>query len=478
MKEDEGFNLLNKVAIEKLINKPEMFEKNIDEILRNNIKRLVKIYFDLCVNKKNNKKYIPPSGKVLDEQELFNMIDASLDMWLTAGRFNEEFEEKLASFVGVKYALTVNSGSSANLLAISALTSYKLGERRLKKGDEVITVAAGFPTTVAPIVQNGLVPVFVDVEIGTYNVDVSQIEEAITERTRAIFIAHTLGNPFNVDKVLDIAKKYNLWVIEDNCDALGSKYKNRYTGTFGHIATISFYPAHHITMGEGGAVLTNDYELYKIMLSLRDWGRDCWCPPGKDNTCGRRFRWKLGDLPEGYDHKYIYSHLGYNLKITDWQAAIGLAQLDKLPTFIEKRKKNFKILYEGLKELTEFLILPKATPNSDPAWFGFPITVKDKSPFTKFEIVNYLEKNGIGTRQLFAGNILRHPAFVKGDIVLRIRNTHRISSNETLPKYYSMLPNTEKIMFQTFWLGTWPGLETSDLEYIISVIKKFIRRKV
>ena len=465
-------DLLNKKKLNKL--NAIRSKEEIDKILRENIKQLSKIYFHLC--KKNNaKKYIPPSGKVLDEEELFKMIDASLDMWLTAGRFNDEFEKTLANFVGVKYALTTNSGSSANLLAISALTSPKLGERRLKEGDEVITVAAGFPTTIAPIIQNKLVPVFVDIEIGTYNIDVRQIEEAITKRTKAIFVAHTLGNPFNIDEVLELAEKYKLWIIEDNCDALGSKYKGKYTGSFGHIATLSFYPAHHITMGEGGAVLTNDYELYKIMMSFRDWGRDCWCPPGKDNTCGRRFNWKCGKLPKGYDHKYIYSHLGYNLKITDWQAAIGLAQLKKLPNFIKKRKENFKNLYAGLKEFEEYLILPKATENTEPAWFGFPITVKENAPFTKFEIVKYLENNKIGTRQLFAGNILRHPAFIENDVKLRIKDTDILSSKDLSEEHYKLLPNTDIVMNRTFWIGVWPGINKNDIDYIIDIFKNFIK---
>ncbi|MDW7973332.1 MAG: lipopolysaccharide biosynthesis protein RfbH, partial [Thermodesulfovibrio sp.] len=418
-----------------------------------------------------------PSGKVLDSKELFMMIEASLDMWLTAGRFNEEFEKKLAGFIGVKYCLTTNSGSSANLLAISALTSYKLGEKRLREGDEVITVAAGFPTTVAPIVQNKLIPVFVDVEVGTYNIDTSQIEEAITEKTKAIFVAHTLGNPFNIDKVMEIAQKYRLWVIEDNCDALGSKYNGKYTGSFGHISTISFYPAHHITMGEGGAVLTNDAQLHKIIMSFRDWGRDCWCPPGKDNTCRRRFGWKLGRLPEGYDHKYTYSHIGYNLKITDWQASIGLAQLEKLPWFIEKRKQNFQKLYQGLKKFEDFFILPRQIENSEPAWFGFPITVKRNAGFTKLDIVKYLESKGIGTRQLFAGNLLRQPAFTETDIKIRIRNSPVISSKSLKEEHFSLLPNTDYIMDSTFWIGVWPGIEEEDIEYIIDCFENYILQK-
>ncbi len=468
----DKFTLFNQEKINELASIKSKDE--LDKILRENLKQLSKIYFELC-KKENSRQYIPPSGKILDEKELFNMIEASLDMWLTTGRFNDEFERKLADFVGVKYALTTNSGSSANLLAISALTSYKLGEKRLKEGDEVITVAAGFPTTVAPIIQNNLIPVFVDVELGTYNIDTDQIEESITEKTKAIFIAHTLGNPFDLSKVMEIAEKYDLWVIEDNCDALGSRYNGKYTGSFGHISTISFYPAHHITMGEGGALLTNDDELNKIIMSFRDWGRDCWCPPGKDDTCGRRFNWKLGNLPKGYDHKYIYSHLGFNLKITDWQAAIGLAQLEKLPGFIEKRKENFKLLYEGLKEFEDHLILPRATPNSDPSWFGFPITVKENAPFNKLELVKYLENNGIGTRQLFAGNILRHPAFIETDIKLRIKNSDIINSKELSEEHYELLPNTDKVMNGTFWIGVWPGIDKEDIEKVGNIFTEFFK---
>ncbi len=468
----DKFTLFNQEKINELASIKSKDE--LDKILRENLKQLSKIYFELC-KKENSRQYIPPSGKILDEKELFNMIEASLDMWLTTGRFNDEFERKLADFVGVKYALTTNSGSSANLLAISALTSYKLGEKRLKEGDEVITVAAGFPTTVAPIIQNNLIPVFVDVELGTYNIDTDQIEESITEKTKAIFIAHTLGNPFDLSKVMEIAEKYDLWVIEDNCDALGSRYNGKYTGSFGHISTISFYPAHHITMGEGGALLTNDDELNKIIMSFRDWGRDCWCPPGKDDTCGRRFNWKLGNLPKGYDHKYIYSHLGFNLKITDWQAAIGLAQLEKLPGFIEKRKENFKLLYEGLKEFEDYLILPRATPNSDPSWFGFPITVKENAPFNKLELVKYLENNGIGTRQLFAGNILRHPAFIETDIKLRIKNSDIINSKELSEEHYELLPNTDKVMNGTFWIGVWPGIDKEDIEKVGNIFTEFFK---
>lgn len=432
---------------------------------REQIFKEVKNYYREIKNKEKSfipgETYIPPSGKVLDEDDLINLIDASLDMWLTSGRYAKEFEKQFAEFLGIRYCSLVNSGSSANLIAISALTSYKLGERRLKPGDEVITVAAGFPTTIAPIIQNRLVPVFIDVELGTYDYDVNQIEKAISDKTKAIFMAHTLGNPFNLDKVIELAKKYNLWVIEDNCDALGAKYRGKYTGTYGHIATFSFYPAHHITMGEGGAVVTDDPELHKIILSFRDWGRDCWCPPGKDNTCGRRFSQQHGDLPFGYDHKYVYSHLGYNLKVTDMQAAIGLSQLKKLPEFIRKRKENFKILYEGLRDLENYFILPKATENSEPSWFGFILTIKENAPFNRNELINYLEKNKIGTRLLFAGNILRQPAFTNNDIEYKVIDN---------------LKNTDIIMERTFWIGVWPGIDEKMVQYIIDVIKKFIRQ--
>ena len=422
-------------------------------------------------------KYIPASGKIIDEKDLDNMIDSSLDMWLTAGRFNDEFEKKLSEFLNIKYALTVNSGSSANLIALTALTSPKLNEKRLKKGDEVITVAAGFPTTIAPIIQNGLIPVFIDIQLGTYNIDPSQIEESITSKTKAIFIAHTLGNPFDVEKVLKIANKYNLWLIEDNCDALGSKVNGRYTGTFGRISTLSFYPAHHITMGEGGAVMTNDPELYSIALSLRDWGRDCWCKPGKDDTCKNRFNRQFGNLPTGYDHKYVYSHLGYNLKITDWQASIGVAQLDKLPAFIGKRKENFNIMLKGLKKIKgieNYLMLPEHLPDSEPSWFGFPLTVKQNKAFDKIDLVKFLESNNIGTRHLFAGNILRQPAFLNNEIDLRIRNSGMLKYTNLLESDYEMLPNTDIVMKSTFWIGVWPTITEEDTNFILGKFKKFL----
>jgi len=410
---------------------------------------------------------IPPSGKVLGASELKNMVEASLDGWLTTGRFNEAFEKRFAEFVGVPYALTTTSGSSANLLAFTALTSHKLGDRALKPGDEVITVAAGFPTTVNPMLQNGMVPVFVDVDIPTYNIDPKKIEAAITDRTRAIMIAHTLGNPFDLDAVMAIAHKYNLWVIEDCCDALGSTYTPspqpsvlspvpRHVGTFGHIATCSFYPAHHITMGEGGMIFTKDHDLRTIIESFRDWGRDCYCAPGKDNTCGKRFGWQLGSLPFGYDHKYTYSHLGYNLKITDMQAACALAQMDRLPEFVEARKRNFALLKERLKSCEEFLILPEATAGSDPSWFGFPITLRESAGVARVELLKYLDQYKIGTRLLFAGNLTRQPYF-EG-------RTYRISGE---------LTNTDNIMNNTFWIGVYPGLTEEMLSFVVEKLEAF-----
>ncbi|RME61162.1 lipopolysaccharide biosynthesis protein RfbH [Candidatus Parcubacteria bacterium] len=402
---------------------------------------------------------IPPSGKVIGAPEIQNMVQASLDGWLTTGRFNEAFEKRLAGFLGVKHALTVNSGSSANLVAFSALTSPRLRERALKPGDEVITVAAGFPTTVNPILQNGCVPVFVDVHIPTYNIDVSKIEDAISEKTKAIMVAHTLGNPFVLDAVLDIAKRHDLWLIEDCCDALGSTYRGKRVGTFGDIGALSFYPAHHITMGEGGAVFTSNGRLKLILESIRDWGRDCFCDPGKDNTCGKRFSWKLGDLPEGYDHKYVYSHLGYNLKITDMQAACGLAQMDRLDNFIEARKRHFSFLRDALKPWEEFFILPEATPGSDPAWFGFPITIRENAPFARVDLLRFLDEKKIGTRLLFGGNLTRQPYF-QG-------RRYRISGE---------LTNTDIIMNRTFWLGVFPGLTEEMLEYVADSMQTFVRR--
>ncbi len=400
--------------------------------------------------------YIRYARRVYDANELKTLVDSCLDFWLTAGRFAQQFEEEFSNFLGVKHCILTNSGSSANLLAISALTSPKLGERRLKPGDEVITTACSFPTTVNPIVQNNLVPVFIDVDIGTYNIQSEKIEDALSSQTKAIFLAHTLGNPFDLAKIMPLAKKYNLWVIEDNCDALGSKYDGQYTGTFGHIATVSFYPPHHITMGEGGALITNDTELKRLIESFRDWGRDCWCEPGRDNTCGKRFGWQLGTLPFGYDHKYIYSHIGYNLKVTDMQAAVGLAQLKKLPDFIKARKKNFEFLYKELKKYEDYFILPKVIDKGNPSWFGFPLTVKESSPFSRNEIVKFLEENKIATRSLFSGNIVRHPSFEN----VRFRG-------------YGELNNTDFIMNNTFWIGVYPGLTNDMLEYVKGKFEMF-----
>ena len=446
----------------------------MEQELRNKVKSVAREYYREVYGKKREFEYIPPSGKLLGEEELLNMIDASLDMWLTSGRFNKEFEQKFARYLGVKYALSANSGSSANLLALSALTSYKLGERALKKGDEVISVAAGFPTTINPILQYGLIPVFIDCEIGTYNINIDKIEEAITSKTKAIFLAHTLGNSYDLDKIMAIAKKYNLWVIEDSCDALGGEYRGKKIGTIGDIGTFSFYPAHHLTMGEGGAVITNDSKLYKIIMSFRDWGRDCCGPPGKDGICGKRFSQQLGNLPFGYDHKYTYSHIGFNLKITDWQAALACSQIDKLDGFLEIRRQNAGILTEKLSDLKRYLILPEIRDGVKPSWFGYLISVKNDAPFTKQQMVEYLEKNKIGTRQLFAGNILRQPMIVENDVNFRIGNSKLINSSELNEEYYKMLPNTEFIMNNTFWVGTFPALGREEMARISDVIHNFI----
>lgn len=449
----------------------------MEQELRNKVKEAAKEYYHCVYGNKRTFDYIPPSGKLLGEEELMNMIDASLDMWLTAGRFNKEFESKFAKYLGVKYALSTNSGSSANLLALSALTSHKLGNRALQKGDEVISVAAGFPTTVNPIIQNGLIPVFVDCEIGTYNIDADKIEEAITPKTKAIFIAHTLGNSYDLDKIMELAQKYNLWVIEDSCDALGGEYKGRKIGTIGHIGTFSFYPAHHLTMGEGGAVITNDAQLYKIILSYRDWGRDCCCPPGKDGICGKRFSQQLGKLPYGYDHKYTYSHIGYNLKITDWQAALGCSQIDKLDNFLEIRRRNAELLTKKLLDLKDYLILPVVKDGVKPSWFGYLISVKNNAPFTKQEMVEYLENHGIGTRQLFAGNILRQPMITDNNINFRIGGSELLNSRQLTEDHYKMLPNTEFIMNNTFWVGTFPALGENEISRIADTIHAFINEK-
>ncbi len=400
---------------------------------------------------------VPPSGKLMGAQELKYMVEASLDGWLTSGRFNAEFEKKLAQFIGVKHAITVNSGSSANLVAFNTLTSPKLGERAIRRGDEVIGVAAGFPTTVNPIVQFGAIPVFVDVDRLTHNIDASKIEAAIGPKTKAIMLAHSLGNPFNLDLVTAICKKHQLWLVEDCCDALGSTYRGQMVGTFGDIATLSFYPAHHITMGEGGAVFTNSDELKAIAESFRDWGRDCYCQPGKDNTCGKRFCQKLGDLPEGYDHKYTYSHLGYNLKISDMQAACGLAQLERAGQFIEQRKANFAFLKERLKDCEEFLHLPQATEHSDPSWFGFPITLKENAPVTRLDLLTYLDQNKVGTRLLFAGNLTRQPYMANVN--------YRVSG---------ALTNTDNVMNNTFWIGVQPALSKDMLEFAARKIEEYL----
>ena len=437
-----------------------LFEDPRLKKVRDQISELVEQYAAISLAPQpfvHGESLVPPSGKLLGADELKLMVDASLDGWLTAGRFNAQFETELANFLGVDYVLTVNSGSSANLVAFNTLTSPKLGERAIKPGDEVIGVAAGFPTTVNPILQFGAIPVFVDVEIPSYNIDASKVEAAISPKTKAIMLAHTLGNPFNLDVVTALCKKYGLWLIEDCCDALGSTYRGKLVGAFGDIGTLSFYPAHHITMGEGGAVFTNDPELKQIAESFRDWGRDCYCPPGKDNTCGKRFCWKLGELPEGYDHKYTYSHLGYNLKITDMQAACGLAQLQKAKSFIEKRKQNFKYLREALSDCEEFLILPEATEHAEPSWFGFPITLRPDAPVSRGDLLTYLDQEKIGTRLLFAGNLTRQPYM--------IGRKYRVSGE---------LENTNLVMNNTFWVGVQPALGREMIDYTGSKISSYL----
>jgi len=449
----------------------EMNPSFMDMVVREMIKDKSRLYYEKFHKPKQGGPFIPGksrlnyAGRVFDENEILNLIDSSLDFWLTTGRYSERFEKELANFLGVKHCSLTNSGSSANLLAFMALTTPKLGERRIKKYDEIITVATVFPTTIASIIQYGAVPVFVDVTLPTYTIDCKQLDKALSEKTKSVILSHTLGNPFDIEEVRNFCDKYNLWLIEDNCDALGSRYlyngEWKYTGTIGHIGTSSFYPPHHITMGEGGAVYTNDIEIKRLIESFRDWGRDCWCPSGHDNTCRKRFKWQIGELPYGYDHKYVYSHFGYNLKITDMQAAIGCAQLKKLPSFIAARKRNWKLLKDGLKDLSRKFILPEATPDSDPSWFGFLLTVKEDAGFTRDEIVKYLESHGIQTRMLFAGNLLRQPCF---DEIRATGKGFRVIGK---------LKNTDTIMRQSFWVGVYPGLSDKQLNYIIASIKGF-----
>jgi CDP-6-deoxy-D-xylo-4-hexulose-3-dehydrase len=439
-------------------------QKPKTEMLRDQIRHLVMAYHAEAFPKSKfvpGVSTVPVSGKVFDAEDIQYAVDASLDFWLTTGRFAEQFERQFARIMGVRDARLVNSGSSANLIALSALTSSSLGDRALGPGDEVITVAAGFPTTINPAIQNNLIPVFVDVQLDTYDIDVSQLEAAVSDRTRAVMIAHTLGNPFDLDMVTAFCEKHDLWLIEDCCDAVGATYKGQGVGTFGDISTASFYPAHHITMGEGGAVMTQKPALAKLIESFRDWGRDCWCAPGKDNTCGKRFEWQLGELPCGYDHKYIYSHIGYNLKLSDMQAAVGVSQLKKLPGFIAARRSNFKRLYDGLTDLQEFFSLPQATPGSDPSWFGFPIAVKPEGGLKRDQIVQALDHRKIGTRLLFGGNLLRQPAYLNS-------------------KYRKIgeLSNTDYVMNNVFWIGVYPGLTEDMIDYIVDSFHAIAKDKL
>lgn len=447
--------------------------KALDKVLREQVIQAAVKYYEVK-HKKNNVTFapgdrIPYAGRVFDEKEIINLIESALEFWLTTGGYADQFEKQFADFLGVKHCSLTNSGSSANLLAFMSLTSPKLGDRRIKKGDEVITVAAGFPTTVAPIIQFGAVPVFVDVTLPTYNIDSTKLEQALSDKTKAIMVAHTLGNPFDLQAVKDFCDEYGLWLIEDNCDALGSRYfyngKWIYTGTIGHLGTSSFYPPHHMTMGEGGSVYTNNTQLKRLVESFRDWGRDCWCPSGHDNTCRNRFGQQFGELPYGYDHKYVYSHFGYNLKVTDMQAAIGCAQLKKLPSFIEARKRNWDILKTGLVDLSDILILPEATERSEPSWFGFLLTVKEDAGFTRDEIVEHLESIGIQTRMLFAGNLLKHPCF---DEMRATGEGFRV---------VGQLKNTDTIMNQTFWIGVYPGMTAEMSNFIVEVIWKFVKKR-
>ena len=430
------------------------------DLLREQIRELVTQYHAEAFPPRQfvaGESVVPVSGKVFDAEDIQHAVDASLDFWLTTGRFAEQFERQFAQLMGVRDARLVNSGSSANLVALSVLTSDTLGERALRPGDEVITVAAGFPTTLNPIIQNNLIPVFVDVRLGTYDVDCTQLEAALSPRTKAVMIAHTLGNPFDLDAVTAFCARHNLWLIEDCCDAVGATYKGQGVGTFGDISTASFYPAHHITMGEGGAVMTSKPALTKLIESFRDWGRDCWCAPGKDNTCGKRFEWQLGQLPCGYDHKYIYSHIGYNLKLSDMQAAVGVSQLKKLPGFIAARKANFNRLYAGLSDLQEFFALPQATPNSDPSWFGFPMAVRPESGLTRDKVITHLNAAKIGTRLLFGGNLLRQPAYLDSNF-----------------RQVGALPNTDYVMNNVFWIGVYPGLTEPMIDYIIDSLHQVV----
>jgi CDP-6-deoxy-D-xylo-4-hexulose-3-dehydrase len=427
------------------------------EEIKSEVYARVKEYYDAFLNSKGDS--IPVSGKKFDERELIAVVDAALDGWWTEGRVTGEFERKFCGYFGVKHTVVVNSGSSANLLALKALTSNKLGDRKLKSGDEVVTVAAGFPTTVNPIIQCGCVPVFCDIDLGTYNVNIKQLKKSISPKTKVVFLAHTMGNPFNLDEVTELCKKNRIWLIEDSCDALGAKYDNKLVGTFGDMATFSFYPAHQITMGEGGALITDDDRLAKIVRSMRDWGRDCWCRTGVDNSCGRRYGWKLGDLPFGYDHKYTYSEIGYNLKNTDLNVAIGLAQLDKLDGFIRIRKRNFNLLSEGLKRFSDFFILPEAEGNSEPSWFGFLLTIREKCGLKREELLKHLNDEKIGTRLLFGGNITKQPYFIDNKL------KYRLAEN---------LKNTDLAMSNSFWIGVGPLLEKDDIRKMISVFGRFI----
>ena len=433
--------------------------KNINQTLKESLKPII----DKNISKKiiPGLDYISVTGKVIDHNDILAGVDATLDGWLTTGRYAKEFESNLATYIGAKTSLLVNSGSSANLVAFYALTSPSLRSRAIKKGDEVITVAAGFPTTINPLIQFGCIPVFVDIDIPTYNIDATKIEAAISSKTKAIMIAHALGNPFNLDVICALAKKYNLWLIEDDCDSLGATYNDKKTGSFGDLATLSFYPAHHITMGEGGAVLVNNRRLQTPALSFRDWGRDCYCETGCDNTCNKRFGWKSGDLPEGYDHKYIYSHIGFNLKVTDSQAAIGLSQLAKADSFIAKRRENHKSLYDLFKPLEEYFILPEATKNSNPSWFGFMLTIRDPKKINRNKLVQYLENNKIGTRLFFGGNMIKQPAYI--NIEKRIVGT---------------LDNSDKVMNDSFWIGVWPGLSEKHLIYIVDKVILFLQNEI